>query len=666
MNIKIGIGKYDITGPSAEVTFMGMSKLSQRGKGIHSRLFSRAYVIEDLDNGKSVVLVVADMGMCFQALQQAVIKKLRNYKPFKVNGKYIYSEKNVLISGNHTHSGPGGYSNYFVYNLAMIDLHAMSGFNGQNFDCIADGIFRSIVDAHLNKRKGKILMAKGDLEDCGKIRSVPAYKNNPEIDETAIDPDNTVEPFYREMTLLKFLDENNEPMGSLNWFALHPTNMGEKNRLISGDNKGYAEELMEKRYKGVISAFANSCCGDISPNVGFGRPDGVHDFQRCKAFGTKQFQKAVELFKDKSAEELTGGIDYRQTFVDMSHCAIEGTDKRTWPAAFGLAMTKGSMEDSLGPGRWPEGTRKPEYFKDPEEELTLERFIVGLLGIKWPKDIPQDYVDGHGNKPIFIHLGLSKYKGHPLVPNILPLQMITLGNLVIIAHPGEMTTVAGCRLRNTVRDVLDEASTGIKHAVVATYSGAFSSYTTTREEYDMQHYEGASTLFGPWTLDAYLQENKKLALAIKEDKTVPRGPTPPNLSQLYRQRITGVRPEQEPPGSKFGDVEGHQPGGPFRKGDTVEISFWGGNPNNDLKTGDSYLEIQKKFNGHWRTVYTDREYCTIFHWKRRNPSSVVTIEWMIPEETKAGTYRICYSGHWKYAPKHLIKINSQSDEFAVE
>ena len=126
-------------------------------------------------------------------------------------------------------------------------------------------------------------------------------------------------------------------MGSLNWFAVHPTSMGQKNRLISGDNKGYAAELFEKD-KGVISAFANSCCGDISPNIKYGVPDGNHDFERTVEFGTKQYKKAVELFESAS-EELAGNIDFKQTFVDMSCCVIEGTEKRTWPAAMGFGMT---------------------------------------------------------------------------------------------------------------------------------------------------------------------------------------------------------------------------------------------------------------------------------------------------------------------------------------
>ncbi len=41
--------------------------------------------------------------------------------------------------------------------------------------------------------------------------------------------------------------------------------------------------------------------------------------------------------------------------------------------------------------------------------------------------------------------------------------------------------------------------------VLAGLTNTYSSYVTTFEEYAMQRYEGASTIFGPHTLDAYIQ-----------------------------------------------------------------------------------------------------------------------------------------------------------------
>ena len=47
--------------------------------------------------------------------------------------------------------------------------------------------------------------------------------------------------------------------------------------------------------------------------------------------------------------------------------------------------------------------------------------------------------------------GLSK--PYPWQPSIVPLQLLRIGQLVVIAVPGEFTTMAGRRLRNSVSKV---------------------------------------------------------------------------------------------------------------------------------------------------------------------------------------------------------------------
>ena len=46
---------------------------------------------------------------------------------------------------------------------------------------------------------------------------------------------------------------------------------------------------------------------------------------------------------------------------------------------------------------------------------------------------------------------------------------------------------------------------GDVRVVIAGLTNTYSSYVTTIEEYSIQRYEGASTIFGPHTLDAYIQ-----------------------------------------------------------------------------------------------------------------------------------------------------------------
>ena len=46
----------------------------------------------------------------------------------------LYTEQNVAISGTHTHSGPGGYLQYVLYDITSL------GFVRQSYDALVFGI----------------------------------------------------------------------------------------------------------------------------------------------------------------------------------------------------------------------------------------------------------------------------------------------------------------------------------------------------------------------------------------------------------------------------------------------------------------------------------------------------------------------------------------------
>ncbi|HEX6713524.1 MAG TPA: neutral/alkaline non-lysosomal ceramidase N-terminal domain-containing protein, partial [Thermoleophilaceae bacterium] len=103
----------------------------------------------------------------------------------------------------------------------------------------------------------------------------------------------------------------------------------------------------------------------------------------------------------------------------------------------------------------------------------------------------------------------------------------------VLGVPGELTTMAGRRLRTTVLDAL--SATGVERVALATYSNEYAQYITTAEEYASQQYEGASTLFGPHTLEAHQQVAAGLASAMADGVSPPAGP-PPTRWTSPRQR----------------------------------------------------------------------------------------------------------------------------------
>jgi neutral ceramidase len=223
----IGVGSYDITGPAADVNMMGYANSDQIASGIHFRLRARAFIVAE-PQGNRVVFVNLDACMASQIVTIKVLERL------KARYGELYTEKNVAISGIHTHAGPGGYLQYVTYIVTSL------GFVRQSFDVVVNGIEQSIVQAHESLRPGSAFVNKGDLLDAGVNRSPSSYLNNPAAERSKYKYD-----VDKEMTLVKFVDSQLGPTGSFNWFATHGTSMSRTNSLISGDNKGAAARFME-------------------------------------------------------------------------------------------------------------------------------------------------------------------------------------------------------------------------------------------------------------------------------------------------------------------------------------------------------------------------------------------------------------------------------------
>lgn len=521
----VGVGKSDITDPAIGLGMQGMADKHQRTTGVESRLYAKAFIVVDPDSMKRVAISSTDLWSGTHIVKHEVLQRLQ-----KIYGPDLYQLDNLLISGTHTHSGPGGYSHYYLYNHSLGGPNQIGGFDRHNFECIVSGIVAAIQQAHHQLAPGKIYVNQGQIEDCGRQRSPAAYQQNPETERKQYgrDTDN-------EMLLLKFVHLNGTtetPIGILNWYAIHPTDREQYNTLVTGDNKGSAAEKCEAAsQEPIIAAFANANCGDVSGNVAYGSiPTGINDLERMQKHGQQQYQQAQSLF-DQATEPLQGNIDYRHTFIDLSHIEIaDQPGKRTWPAALGLSFAAGSSEDSDPPFQFREGITVRTITKAESAILAASGVIaaIEMPGANLPghldRKLTREFVDGHAPKPIAFAPGLadSDTDYYPLTPKEVPIQILKIGNLVLTGIPGEITTMAGRRLRATV-----QAELKADYLALATYANAFSQYITTFEEYQAQHYEGASTLYGPYTLMAYQQEFRKLALAIKRGQPISPGSVPP-------------------------------------------------------------------------------------------------------------------------------------------
>lgn len=642
----IGAGIYDITGAASEIDMMGYAKPKQLDNGIHSRLWARAFIIGSKSNNKRVVFVSNDLGMVFESVKEGVVKKL------KQRFGDLYNDKNVMLSATHTHAGPGGYAFHTLYNFTV------RGFYRDDYNVIVNGIVEAITRAHNNLEPGNVYIKEDVLTNTTKNRSIKAYEKNPEQERRAYKYNTD-----KSITLIKLVNSQGKAIGTVNWHAVHGVSMSNENKLISGDNKGYASYLFEKHFnanyldnKTFVAAFAQANEGDASPNIFEYHPDPKCDHFDCldishtQKVGYRQYKKALSMF-DNASEVLEGDVDFRHTYVDMENTLVSaeftgGQVAHTCQAALGYAFAAGTTDGPGEDGIFHQG----QIESDPL--VNLLRNIIA----KPTKEMEQCQKP----KAVLLAVGLNK---PAWVPHNMPVQIFKIGQLVIAGVPGEFTTMSGRRLKTLIKDTFEGR---VKHVAIAGLSNSYAGYVTTPEEYRQQNYEGGFTVFGEWTLSAYLQGFQQIALDMKFNHPSEPGPKPEDLSKNTGSLIAPVVFDDAPPTIKFGHVH-KEPKSNYSANEVVEVVFWSGHPRNNLETMKGFLEVQHLVDGQWKTVAHDWDFNTIYHWERKILAySYAHIYWKIPNDVEKGVYRIKHFGHYKYGwNQKIYPYEGTSKTFSV-
>ncbi|CAH1381135.1 unnamed protein product [Tenebrio molitor] len=276
----------------------------------------------------------------------------------------------------------------------------------------------------------------------------------------------------------------------------------------------------------------------------------------------------------------------------------------------------------------------------------------------------QEEKDCHAPKPILFNTGRANFP-LPWQPRIVPTQILLFGQIALIAVPGEFTTMSGRRLRDAIQDtIIRNGGPENTKPVITGHSNDYTNYIATPEEYQLQRYEGASTIFGPQTLNLYIKKYKELAAAMVKGETLDAGPTPPDSSS---PAMTVLPAGPDGVGQNFGECL-QQPDESVSSGDTVVVKFVGGNPRHDTLRGGSYISVEKAKENDWVVVANDANWETRYLWKRMNVAtgtSEVTIEWDVREGVEPGEYRIRHHGHHKTFTNQVKSYEGVSRNFTV-
>ncbi len=648
---RIGRAMADITGPVVGIKMLGYMRPEQITEGLHLRQYARTFVISEADGSKPLAIVTTDLQSVTQSMLLTVLEKLQ------AELGDVYHLDNVILAATHTHAVPGGY----WHNGA--DTPLGSPFNPEHYAAICDAIVRSIVEAHRDLRPGTIRMAVGDVNEGGINRSRQAYLKNPQEERERYAHD-----IDQQMILLRF-ERDGKPIGLLNWHAVHPTSMSYHNKLISSDNKGYAAYAFERWWREhptadrasegpFVAAFAQSNCGDVTPNLTLKqRGPGKDEFDSTRIMGQRQCEAAIRLF-ESAREELQGPIDFRHSFVNFGNLVVKDAwtragDQTTAPAAYGYSFAAGSTEDGGGQELlFREGMTQPQPF--------VETLAKQVMPIAPPSDAVRKQ---HLPKPILLAPGATD---PPYLPNVLPVSVARIGQLAIAVGPAEYTTMSGRRFREAVKGALP----GIEEVAIAGYANDYLGYVATREEYEIQHYEGASTLYGPWTQAGYSQEFARLAADIAAGRPSESCDPPADVRGTVRPTSLGTPADDEPVGAKFGDIveDAH---GKYLPGEVAAAAFWSGHPQNGYRPDREFAAVERQVGDSWQRVLSDGDWELRVRFKQppenrsRTAPFVCRVEWEIPEDAIPGTYRLAHYGVFKKADGIVHELAAHSRAFSV-
>ena len=644
--LKIGAGIYDITGPAAEAGMFGYAKAGQLTSGIHMRLRSRAFAFYDGRQKTHFVFASVDVGQMTESVTQEVIKTLENHPRIPPG---TYSRDNVMLSAVHTHCAPGGLSHFLIYSLHP----PLKGFDTQNFDCVVTGIVESILRAYLNLQPAIIREARGDCMNASVNRSIEAYNANPEEERAEYQYDTD-----KEMVLWRFDGTDGFPIGMINWFAVHPTSMGNWYTLITGDNKGFASHIFEREHgnnhlmdkpRSFVAAFAQTNEGDVSPNIHGPRAavSETGDYDRMLVVSNAQLDTARRLYEEAaSSPPNTGPIRFKHQYVDYANIELspdwhefKECPPSTCPGCIGVSMLSGTQYDGRGIQILQEGMKWKDYglvTLCPNLQQQQKEKLVCFPTNQW---------------------GLS--------PSVLPLQLVTIGDTALAAIPFEATTMAGRRLRSSISESL--AGINVTSTIIAGLSNAYCGYMTTREEYSVQRYEGASTHFGPNQLSATKQQFHQLATALMAE-AAPSTLAPPTARFGKAHWRTPVVHDGVPEEASFGDVvEGCDVKSKYKVGQAVSVQFHAGHPKNNLRVQRTFLEVHRFVQNIWIMHANDGDENTLYEWRRTGmDGSIATITWNIPTNTPSGIYRIKHIGDYKTAwRKSVTEYSGYSSQFEI-
>ena len=525
-----------------------------------------------------------------------------------------FSQRNVLDSASHTHSGPTGFFNFATFNTVFMtinsptDFQLTGGLDPQLYTFMVRRLALAIRRADANLGPGKLGWGKTQIPDLTDNRSVEAHLRNHGIHEdfgegsASQDPQgrlHTLDPDVNVLRVDKTIGGRQVPVGMWSTFADHGTVVRFQFTYYNRDHHGAATQLVEEAIRRagqvppgqeVVNVYGNTDEGDQTAGLHRAGPAAADYVGRVEA---KAFMRAWR----EAGQHMNATPVLDRRWTRMCWC---GQQTAAGPVAdegvFGLPQFTGSEE-----GRGP-------LFDVTGVPFEGHHLPVGSgpHGVKIADPAP-------GRRP---RRGAAHgAAGRPADDRLDP------------RRDDRRDGAPGAQARSSP----PPAAPASTSAVISGLANEYVDYFTTPQEYDAQHYEGGATHLRPRQRGgaaggpgrAHPEPGPRVARRRSPTRTTPATgsrPTPP------RSRSAPRAPPSPPSSAR-------QPGGWVRP--TSPGS--GGVRGFDRPLDRAFVQIQRRTaTGGWQTVDSDLGLAVLW---RVDEDGLYRARWEPPLDQPLGAYR---------------------------
>jgi neutral ceramidase len=397
------------------------------------------------------------------------------------------SPANLILVATHTHQGPGSFMSSEFYNgfASPYPGHDTVLFN-RLAEQIAGAVRGAFKDAESHPEGVTLAVRRGTME-LTRNRAIEAFaRNKPEIKDAVLEagppappPGGCASPpawylprclRYRgvdpTLTAVDIERPGRGAVATLVFFSVHPTVLAHDAAFYSPDFTGWAMSELERRsgHRDFVAGWFNGTDGDVSARWEKRDAAEVREFGRRLVAGIETLRNGAAAFREDDSADV---VARRRARPRRGFCKTKPTP--------GVA-TLGGAEDGrfvtfdMG---WREKSRRGTGLEPPQSPDPAQCGKEPSLGLKGT------FID------------FTEIVGPPRqFPKEIPVSVVEIGRVILACVPVEMTTVMGLLVRRSI----DPG--GQRVPIVVGPANEYFEYVVSFEEYEVQDYAGASTLFG--------------------------------------------------------------------------------------------------------------------------------------------------------------------------